>query len=68
MYNRPVLSPDGKRVVVIKGDLDKETNDVWILDVATGPGNTDHNRLQPREASQHRPSGLPMAVRWLTFG
>jgi Tol biopolymer transport system component len=38
LYNRPVLSLDGKRVAVIKGDLDKETNDVWVLDVATGNG------------------------------
>ena len=36
MYNRPVLSPDGTRVVVSKADLDKETNDIWIIEVATG--------------------------------
>ncbi len=50
MYNRPVLSPDGKRVVVIKSDLDKETNDVWILDVATGQG-TQITSTQPREGA-----------------
>jgi Tol biopolymer transport system component len=50
MYNRPVLSPDGKRVVVIKGDLDKETNDVWILDVATGQG-TQITTTPPREGA-----------------
>ena len=38
MYNQPVLSPDGKRVAVVKPDLDKETSDVWVLDVATGTG------------------------------
>ena len=38
LYNQPVLSPDGKRVAVIKADVDKETNDLWILDVATGEG------------------------------
>ena len=38
LYNQPVLSPDGKRVAVIKTDLDKETNDLWVFDVATGKG------------------------------
>ncbi len=50
MYDRPVLSPDGKRVVVIKGDLDKETRDVWVIDVATGAG-TQITTNQPREAA-----------------
>src|SRR5215510_9050202 len=35
LYGAPVLSPDGKRVAVIKADLDKETNDLWVLDVGT---------------------------------
>jgi Tol biopolymer transport system component len=38
LYNQPVLSPDAKRVAVIKPDLEKETNDLWVLDVATGKG------------------------------
>jgi Tol biopolymer transport system component len=38
LYGRPALSPDGKRVAVSKADLDKETQDVWLLDVATGEG------------------------------
>jgi Tol biopolymer transport system component len=40
LYNQPVLSPDGKRVAVIKADLsiDKENNDLWVFDVATGKG------------------------------
>src|SRR5262245_18491981 len=38
MFNQPVLSPDGKRVAVAKTDIDKETQDVWVLDVATGAG------------------------------
>lgn len=50
LYNRPVLSPDGTRVVVIKSDLDKETNDVWIFDVATGQG-TQITSTQPREGA-----------------
>ena len=50
LYDRPVLSPDGKRVVVIKGDLDKETRDVWVIDVATGAA-TQITSNQPREAA-----------------
>src|SRR5712691_7970118 len=40
LYNQPVLSPDNKRVAVIKADLsiEKENNDLWIFDVATGKG------------------------------
>lgn len=35
LYNQPVLSPDGKRLAVIKNDLDKESNDLWVIDVAS---------------------------------
>jgi Tol biopolymer transport system component len=35
LYNQPVLSPDGRRLAVIKNDLDKEANDLWVIDVAS---------------------------------
>ena len=35
LYNQPLLSPDAKRVAVAKPDLDKETNDLWVIEVAT---------------------------------
>jgi len=40
LYNQPVLSPDARRVAVIKGDLsfEKENADLWVFDVATGKG------------------------------
>jgi Tol biopolymer transport system component len=40
LFNQPVLSPDAKRVAVIKADLsfEKENNDLWIYDVATSKG------------------------------
>jgi Tol biopolymer transport system component len=50
LYNRPVLSPDNKRVVVIKADLEKETNEVWIFEVATGKG-IPITASQPREGA-----------------
>src|SRR5262249_28499072 len=30
------VSPDGRRLAVVKADLDKESNDVWVFDVETG--------------------------------
>jgi eukaryotic-like serine/threonine-protein kinase len=51
LYNgAPVLSPDGKRIAVIKADLDKETNDLWVLDVGTGKG-TKLTSSQTREGA-----------------
>jgi Tol biopolymer transport system component len=36
MFAQPVFSPDARRVAVIKADIDKENNDLWVVDVATG--------------------------------
>jgi Tol biopolymer transport system component len=36
IYFTAALSPDGKRVAVIKEDLENESADLWVLDVATG--------------------------------
>lgn len=36
MYGNPSLSPDGKRVAYNKVDLDKETQDLWVMDLETG--------------------------------
>src|SRR5204862_4194906 len=38
LYNQPALSPNGKRLAVVKADLDKESNDIWVFDVETGQG------------------------------
>src|SRR5262245_34263808 len=38
LYNQPVFSPDNTRMAVIKPDLEKETNDLWIIDLASGKG------------------------------
>jgi Tol biopolymer transport system component len=50
LYQQPVLSPDAKRLAVIRADLDKETNDLWIFDVATGKG-TQITSSQSREGA-----------------
>jgi Tol biopolymer transport system component len=36
MYDVVVMSPDGKRIATIKEDLDNESADLWVADVATG--------------------------------
>jgi Tol biopolymer transport system component len=36
MYSAVVLSPDAKRLAVIKADLEKENQDIFVLDLATG--------------------------------
>ncbi len=51
LYNQPVFSPDGKRLVVSKTDLDKENIDLWVLDIASGKS-TQVTSGQSREASQ----------------
>jgi Tol biopolymer transport system component len=48
MYNAVVLSPDAKRLAVIKADLEKENQDVFVLDLATG-ASTQISAGQSRE-------------------
>src|ERR1700747_3092908 len=36
MYDSAVLSPDGKRVAATKQDLDNESQDLFVFDVAIG--------------------------------
>jgi len=36
IYQNPVFSPDRTRLAVIKNDLESDTVDVWVLDIATG--------------------------------
>ena len=51
IYNQPTLSPDRTRVAVIKPDLEKETNDLWAYDLATGKG-VQITTTKPREGVQ----------------
>src|SRR5579862_8646041 len=36
MYGAVALSPDAKRLAVVKADLEKENQDLWVMDLATG--------------------------------
>jgi Tol biopolymer transport system component len=50
LYNQPVFSPDGNRVAVIKPDLDKETQDLWVVDVTSAKA-IQITSSQPREGA-----------------
>ena len=36
LYQQPVFAPDSTRMAVIKVDLEGESNDLWVIDIATG--------------------------------
>ena len=36
LYNQPVFSPDATRMAVVRADLEKETNELWVIDNASG--------------------------------
>jgi Tol biopolymer transport system component len=36
LYNQPVFSPDATRMAVVRPDLEKETQDLWVIDNASG--------------------------------
>src|SRR6476469_5371874 len=48
MNGGPVLSPDGKMIAFTQADLDKEVQNVWVMDVATGKA-TQITSLKSRE-------------------
>lgn len=50
IYNTPVFSPDAKRLAVAKADLEKEVQDLWVFDIATGAA-IQLTFGKPREAS-----------------
>ena len=70
LYNQPVLSPDSKRVAVIRTDIDKETNDLWVFDVATGKGVqiTSSQRREAATSPAWSPDGSQVAYVALRAG
>src|SRR4051812_24124934 len=63
LYNQPVLSPDATRVAVIKSDPAKETNDLWVVDIASGSGTqiTTSKSREPVQAPAWSPDGKQVA-------
>ena len=50
IYNQPVLSPDRTRIATIKVNLEKEIQDLWVMDIATGKS-TQITHGQAREGT-----------------
>ena len=51
-YNQPTISPDKTRIAVIKSHPETETQDVWVIDIASGKSTRITNASQPRELSR----------------
>jgi Tol biopolymer transport system component len=51
IFNQPTLSPDAARIALIKPDLEKETVDLWVYDIASGKG-VQVTSNKPRESVQ----------------
>src|SRR5688572_12157703 len=51
IYTQPVFSVDRSKVAVIRADLDKETNDLWVIDIASGK-EVQITAAKPREGVQ----------------
>jgi len=70
LYNQVAFSPDGTRLVVNKFDLESETQDLWVLDVATGKSTriTSSLRLEPASMGVWSPDGSQVAYTALRAG
>ena len=51
-YNQPMISPDKTRIAVIKNHPETETQDAWVIDVATGKGTRITTASQRRELTR----------------
>jgi len=54
IYSQPAFSPDRARLAVVKRDLESDTEDLWVLDVATGKS-TRITSNQTRDQERLRP-------------
>jgi len=70
IYSQVAFSPDGTRLVVNKFDLESETQDLWVLDVATGKSTriTSSLRLEPASMGVWSPDGSQVAYTALRAG
>ncbi len=70
LYNQAVFSPDRTRLAVRKFDLESETEDLWVLDVATGNSTriTSSQKGEPARAVVWSPDGSQLAYAALRGG
>jgi Tol biopolymer transport system component len=55
------LSPDGKRLAVVRDDPKTGNNDIWVYDVATGKGVALTNDVEPDNSPVWSPDGKYVA-------
>src|SRR5207247_10374476 len=60
-YLQPGISPDGKRLVVMRNDPKTSNQDIWTLDIATGKGYAVTNDTPPENAPIWSPDGTQVA-------
>jgi Tol biopolymer transport system component len=70
VYDDPAFSPDRTRLAVNKFDLESETEDLWVLDVATGNSTriTSSQKRENAEAVIWSPDGSQLAYAALRGG
>jgi Tol biopolymer transport system component len=51
-YNQPTISPDKTRIAVIKNHPETETQDAWVIDVASGKGTRITTASQRRDLTR----------------
>ncbi len=57
LYAQPVFSPDGTRLVVMRNDIERATQDIWTFDIATGKGTPVTNDLLGKNTPMWSPDG-----------
>jgi len=60
-YVQPGISPDGKRLVVMRTDPKTSNQDIWTFDIATGQGYAVTNDTHPENAPIWSPDGTQVA-------
>lgn len=51
-YNQPVISPDKTRIAVVKGHPESETQDAWVIEVASGKATRITTAAQRRDLTR----------------
>ena len=51
-YNQPTISPDKTRIAVIRNHPETETQDVWVIDVASGRSTRITTSSRPRDLAR----------------